>query len=112
MSQKIYVASWTTKMTPKLILEGLEHWNTEQYFEAHECWETYWHSIRKEETNKEEADYVKGMIQLTVALVHHQRGNMRWYEKLMLSGPELLSGVEPYAEVSRRELITVATKVR
>lgn len=97
-------------MTPKLILEGLQHWNDKKYFEAHEAWEAYWHTIRKDDAKKQEADYVKGIIQLAVALVHYERGNQRWYHKLMHSAPALLQHIEhePYTEIKRDTLISTA----
>ena len=96
-------------MTPPLILQGLSFWRQHKYFEAHEAWETHWHAIRKDDSRKEEADYVKGMVQLAVALVHHERGNLQWYEKLLSSGPQLLASTEePYAEISREALLEQA----
>lgn len=77
-------------MTPELILQGLTYWQEQDYFGAHQAWEDYWHTIRKDSSRKLEADHVKGMIQVAVALVHKERGNDRWYRKLSKSGPELL----------------------
>lgn len=100
--------------TPKAIIEGLRRWEEKDYFCAHEEWEHYWHTIRKDETRKEEAKYVQGMIQLAVALVHYERGNMKWYEKLLGSGPELLgiTEEEPYKEIKKEELIAKTREIK
>jgi predicted metal-dependent hydrolase len=96
-------------MTPPLILEGLAHWRKREYLEAHEAWETHWHTIRKDRGRREESDYTKGMIQLAVALVHHGRGNERWHKKLLESGTALLNSIEgPYPAISRERLIEEA----
>jgi uncharacterized protein len=91
---------------PPLIITGLAHWRNKEWFDAHQCWEDYWHTIRKHPQKQEEAQFLKGMIQLAVALVHRERGNNQWYERLTTSARELLENhKEHYINGLREELL-------
>ena len=72
-------------------LRGVEHFNKQDYFEAHEVWEDLWHA-----THGESRDFIQGLIQVTSSLHHFQNGNMRGARLLHDSGIELLA---PYADV-------------
>ena len=50
---------------------GVALWNDERYFEAHECLEFVWHAAP--EVDRE---FWQGVIQVAVAGVHLQRGNL------------------------------------
>ncbi|MEM9554422.1 MAG: DUF309 domain-containing protein [Acidobacteriota bacterium] len=50
----------------RLILEGIELFNTGRYYECHEAWETVWRS-----TTPEPRDLFQGLIQVGVGLYHH-----------------------------------------
>ena len=49
---------------------GVARWDEERYFEAHECLEDVWHHAAPEDR-----EFWKGVIQIAVGCVHHQRGN-------------------------------------
>lgn len=49
---------------------GVALWREHRFFEAHECLEDVWHQA--EEGDRE---FWKGVIQVAVGCVHHQRGN-------------------------------------
>ena len=97
-------------MTPPLIQLGLQYWGVGNYFQAHQAWENHWHTIRKDPEKREEADHVKGMIQLAVALVHHERGNEEWRDKLLGSGPQLMGARQFYEQARPSDLIEHAQK--
>jgi len=65
---------------------GVDHFNKEDFFEAHEAWEELWH-----ETRGEARDFIQGLIQVTSALHHLQVGNMRGARILHDSGGDLLA---------------------
>lgn len=49
---------------------GVALWNDERYFEAHECLEDVWHHAPEPDR-----EFWKGVIQVAVGCVHHQRAN-------------------------------------
>jgi uncharacterized protein len=49
---------------------GVALWNDERFFEAHECLEDVWHHA-----DEADREFWKGVIQVAVGCVHHQRGN-------------------------------------
>lgn len=55
-----------------LFQEGVRLFNERQWFEAHETWETLWHTLAGERRQ-----FVQGLIQCAVALEHVRRGNPR-----------------------------------
>jgi predicted metal-dependent hydrolase len=55
-----------------LYLRGIEYFNRQAYFSAHEAWEDLW---RNEEGEAKE--FYKGLIQAAVALHHLGNGNLR-----------------------------------
>lgn len=65
---------------------GVDLFNHESFFEAHEVWEELWH-----ETVGEGRDFLQGLIQVTSAMHHFQNGNMRGAVILYRSGQELLA---------------------
>ena len=61
--------------------EGLAHFNAEKFFEAHEFWEEIWLvELEPEKT------FLQGLIQITAAFHHHQRGNPDGAQSLLTSG--------------------------
>jgi uncharacterized protein len=60
---------------------GLEHFNVEKFFEAHELWEEIW--LVESEPEK---TFLQGLIQVTAAFHHFQRGNPDGTESLLASG--------------------------
>lgn len=53
---------------------GVDLFNREEFFEAHEVVEDLWN-----ETTGAEKEFLKGFIQAAVALEHHRRGNPRGF---------------------------------
>jgi predicted metal-dependent hydrolase len=66
-------------------LKGVEHFNKEEFFEAHEVWEDLWH-----DTHDDSREFVQGLIQVTSSLHHLCNGNMRGARLLHDSGLQLL----------------------
>ncbi len=71
-------------------LKGIEHYNNEDFFEAHEEWEALWH-----DTRGSGRDFIQGLIQVTSAYHHFHNGNLRGARILFDSGKELLA---PYGD--------------
>ena len=69
-------------------LEGIEHFNTCDFFEAHEVWEDLW-----KDTEGSSRLFYKGLIHVAVCLHHFGNGNIRGAKKLYLSSRGYL---EPY----------------
>ena len=61
--------------------EGLAHFNAKKFFEAHEFWEEIW--LVEPEPEK---TFLQGLIQVTAAFHHRQRGNPEGVELLLASG--------------------------
>jgi|HubBroStandDraft_4_1064222.scaffolds.fasta_scaffold128352_3 hypothetical protein len=61
--------------------EGLAHFNAGKFFEAHEFWEEIW--LQEPEPEK---TFLQGLIQITAAFHHHQRGNPDGAESLLAAG--------------------------
>lgn len=60
---------------------GLEEFNTERFFEAHEAWEEVW--LASAGTEKR---FLQGIIQIAAAFHHYQRGNSRGACSLLEAG--------------------------
>ncbi len=69
-------------------LEGIEHFNNCDFFEAHEAWEDIWTEYRGPSR-----EFYQGLIQTAVALHHFGNGNIRGARKLYDSSRKYL---EPY----------------
>ncbi|MBK8574810.1 MAG: DUF309 domain-containing protein [Elusimicrobia bacterium] len=69
---------------------GIQLFNREEFFEAHEVWEELWH-----DTLGFNRDFFQGLIQVTSAMHHLQIGNMRGARILYGSGIELLAPYGP-----------------
>src|ERR1017187_2425136 len=54
----------------RLFIEGLEAFNSGQFYEAHEIWEEVWL-----ETPNPEKMFLQGLIQVAAAFHHHSRSN-------------------------------------
>lgn len=71
-------------------LKGIELFNNEDFFEAHEVWEDLWHA-----TQGEARDFIQGLIQVTSSFHHLRNGNMRGARILHDTGVQLLA---PYGD--------------
>lgn len=61
----------STDQERALLLEGIDHFNEGRFWEAHESWETLWL-----ESSQPEKTFLQGLIQLTAAFHHFQRGTL------------------------------------
>jgi uncharacterized protein len=61
--------------------EGVTHFNAKRFFEAHELWEEIW--LVESEPEK---TFLQGLIQVTAAFHHRQRGNPEGVELLLAAG--------------------------
>jgi predicted metal-dependent hydrolase len=69
---------------------GIEHWNAERFFPAHEAWETCW----KQAKFTPEAEFFKGLSQLGAGYVHLLRGNQHGAKTLLRRGAGRLQKYE------------------
>ncbi len=61
---------------------GIEHFDAERFFPAHEAWETCW----KQSKGTADAEFFKGLSQLGAGYVHHLRGNPHGAHTLLRRG--------------------------
>ncbi len=73
-----------------LYLQGIEHFNVCDFFEAHEVWEELWTDYHGESRK-----FYQGLIQVAVALHHFGNGNIRGAKKLYHSSSTYLSAYRP-----------------
>lgn len=66
-------------------LQGVDCFNRQAYFNAHECWERWWI-----EEGYPADGCAKGLVQVAVAMHHLAHGNLRGCEKLLASSRRLL----------------------
>lgn len=71
-----------------LLLKGLEEFNAGHYFECHETLETLWKGL-----SGDEKTLVQGIIQVSVAYYHLNRGNTKGALRLF---DRALPRIEPY----------------
>jgi hypothetical protein len=72
-------------------LQGIEHFNTCDFFEAHEVWEDLW----KDDYGADRPFY-QGLIQAAVALHHFGNQNIRGAKKLNVSCRKYLDPFRPF----------------
>ena len=65
---------------------GLRHFNSREFFEAHEVWEEMW--LVEAEPEK---TFLQGIIQIAAAFHHYRRGNPDGAETLLAAGIVKLS---------------------
>lgn len=61
---------------------GIQHFNAERFFPAHEAWETSW----KQAKGTDDAEFFKGLSQLGAGYVHLLRGNPHGAHTLLRRG--------------------------
>src|SRR6266498_2339890 len=69
------------------LLKGLRCFHSGEYFEAHEHWELVWLALPEPEKT-----FLQGLIQITAAFHHFQRGNNLGTVSLMRSAMRRLDG--------------------
>src|SRR6476619_5464854 len=71
-------------------LEGIEHFNKCDFFEAHEVWEELW-----ADTQGPPRRFYQGLIQVAVCLHHFGNGNIRGAKKLYVGCRGYLEDYRP-----------------
>lgn len=71
-------------------LRGIDLFNRQAYFGAHDVWEDLWHELEGPDRQ-----FVKGLIQVAVCLYHFGRGNLRGATKLFGSSTRYLRPFAP-----------------
>ena len=74
-------------------LEGIEHFNVCDFFEAHEVWEDLWKDYQGPSRK-----FYQGLIQVAVCLYHFGNGNIRGAKKLYHSSRAYLEAYLPKHE--------------
>ena len=74
-------------------LEGIEHFNVCDFFEAHEVWEDLW-----KDYSGPSRKFYQGLIQVAVCLYHFGNGNIRGAKKLYHSSRAYLETYLPKHE--------------
>lgn len=72
-------------------LQGIEHFNVCDFFEAHEVWEDLW-----TEYSGPARKFYQGLIQVAVCLHHFGNGNTRGSKKLFYSSKAYLDEYRPF----------------
>jgi predicted metal-dependent hydrolase len=73
-----------------LYIQGIQHFNNREFFDAHEAWEELWTD------NKSSSRlFYQGLIQTAVCLHHFGRGNTRGARKLYHSSRRYLDPYRP-----------------
>lgn len=70
---------------------GLERFNAQDYFEAHEVWEDLWHEYREPDRT-----FLQGLIQVAAGLYHLDAGNPKGAASQLAKGAAKL---QPYAPI-------------
>jgi len=68
-------------------LQGIESFNAQDYYSAHEVWELLWRDCPEEPKR-----FYHGLIQAAVALYHYQRGNQTGAARLCQAGRAKMTG--------------------
>jgi hypothetical protein len=76
-----------------LLRMGIEHFNAQRFFQAHETWETAWHAA-----SEDERDFWQGITQIAVGCTHVQRDNPRGAMTLLRRGADRIA---PYGATHR-----------
>ena len=70
--------------------QGIEEFNSERFFEAHEAWELVWLASAGDEKR-----FLQGIIQIAAAFHHYQRDNWTGACSLLKAGLERLRDAPP-----------------
>lgn len=93
---------------PSALRHGVELFNAQRFWDAHEAWETPWLTA-----TGETRQFLQGLIQLAAAYVHVQRGTYSGGVRLFAAALEKL---EPfpvdYAGVDRAQAVAAAREHR
>lgn len=93
---------WEYDSVDEALAIAVELWDQERYFEAHECLEDVWHHAPEDER-----EFWKGVIQVAVGCVHHQRGNATGSTTLLGRAARRLGGYpDVHHGIDVEELVT------
>lgn len=84
-------------------VQGVEHFNAREFWEAHESWEEIWLAA---ESDVEQ--FLQGLIQVAAAYHHLQRGTFRGGVRLFDSGLARLRNFPPHFCALEREAVEKA----
>lgn len=85
----------------RLFHEGIELFNSGEWFEAHEVWEDIWHHA-----GGEKKQFYQGLIQLAVTIEHIRRGNPRGVVQVFESATRKFTGLpEKYMGIDITSLV-------
>lgn len=88
--------------------EGVDHFNSERFFEAHESWEELWLPERGSDR-----EFLQGLIQLAAAYHHIRRGTTRGAGRLFDAALRRLSPYPPlHMEIDRASAVSSAERHR
>lgn len=91
-----------------LLDEGIERFNEGRFWDAHESWETLWL-----DSDEPEKTFLQGLIQLTAAFHHFQRGTLSGGVRLVDTAVEKLSAYPPgFMGVVRSDAVEAAMTAR
>lgn len=89
-------------------LEGFDHFNAREFWDAHESWEALWL-----EAESDAVQYLQGLIQVAAAYHHVQRGTFRGAVRLFEAALRRLSRFPPdFCNVDRAEVEETAQRHR
>ncbi len=71
----------TTESEAAAISHGIELFNSQKFFDAHEAWEAVW--LKAKEPDKK---FLQGLIQISAAFHHRSRDNQKGFESLLRAG--------------------------
>lgn len=92
----------------KSLREGIDLFNTAQFWSAHEAWERDWLTAAGDEKI-----FLQGLIQLAAAFHHVQRGTLSGAGRLIDAAVAKLASVPPgFAGVDRSEAVATALQRR
>ncbi len=76
------------KKEDELFQQGLEAFNSRQFYDAHEYWEELWLDFKLKD-----AQFIQGLIQLAVSYFHFYNGNLNGARSMM---KKCLKKFKPY----------------
>jgi predicted metal-dependent hydrolase len=75
-------------------LQGIDHFNRQEFFEAHDIWEELWREMKGDDSRV----FYQGLIQAAVALHHYRNGNFDGAWRMWGFSVERLEGFRPRHE--------------
>jgi len=95
-------ASWGESEAAARLASGIELFNSGEYEEAHEAFESLWLA-----TQGPDSDFYKGLVQASIALHHFRRGNLEGAAKLHAGHRRYLAAYLPaHAGIDVRSLLS------